>query len=57
MAEPKIIAFTYHSVDGVDLQVHVFQAQSNKDANKEKAPVLIWFHGGSWAPAIGVIAR
>ena len=50
MAEPKDHrAFTYQSVDGVDLQVHVFQALSNKDANKEKTPVLIWFHGGSWS--------
>jgi acetyl esterase/lipase len=39
------VAHTYQTVDGVDLQLHVFPANGNiKDA-----PVFIWFHGGSWS--------
>jgi len=36
---------TYQRVDGVDLQLHIFP--SKKQA--QLAPVLIWFHGGSWS--------
>lgn len=44
--EPKDhVAYTYQTVDDVDLQVHVFPAKGDM----KDAPVFIWFHGGSWS--------
>ncbi len=46
MQAPKDhVAYTYQTVDEVDLQLHVFSA---KDKAK-RAPVFVWFHGGSWS--------
>lgn len=39
------VAYTYQTVGGVDLQLHVFPAK----ADTKDAPVFIWFHGGSWS--------
>jgi len=39
------VAYTYQSVDSVDLQLHVFPAKGEA----KDAPVFIWFHGGSWS--------
>ncbi|MBR7746337.1 alpha/beta hydrolase [Undibacterium baiyunense] len=39
------VAYTYQIVEDVDLQLHVFPA---KDKAK-RAPVFVWFHGGSWS--------
>jgi acetyl esterase len=52
--EPKDhIARVYKTVDGVDLRVHLFQANKLnqdvpvQDVPVQDAPVLLWFHGGS----------
>jgi acetyl esterase/lipase len=39
------VAHTYQTVDGVDLQLHVFPAKGDA----KDAPVFLWFHGGSWS--------
>lgn len=44
-------AFTYQSIDGVNLQAHVFEAKNITEKNDSGTlrPVFIWFHGGSWS--------
>lgn len=39
------VAYTYQTVEDVDLQLHVFPAK----ADTKDAPAFIWFHGGSWS--------
>ncbi|MBC3876079.1 alpha/beta hydrolase [Undibacterium flavidum] len=39
------VAYTYQSVDDVDLQLHVFPTKTEA----KSAPVFLWFHGGSWS--------
>ena len=38
---------TYKTVDGYDLDMHLFLPESNEQ--QEKRPVFVYFHGGSWA--------
>jgi len=38
---------TYKTVDGYDLDIHLFLPESNKQ--QKKRPVFVYFHGGSWA--------
>lgn len=48
---------TYKTVDGYDLDIHLFLPESNKQ--QKKRSVFVFFHGGSWSegkPDWGVYA-